>query len=178
MCLPRDSIHERSNTRGLTTFQRSLTIQFGGRMSACSDVPFMLALSWRPGTRHCICQPDRTRAAPSLKEPFICVENRTVRESLFGTENPRTERWYLDPVHHATRTSHSSVDQGTGWDVRTGTQKAARYSAARILIINLPEPLQEALIKFSTILPTVPGKTRPTTRSEQRQPSQHSRTST
>lgn len=43
-------------------------------MSACSDVPFMLALSWRPGTRHCICQPDRTRAAPSLKEPFICED--------------------------------------------------------------------------------------------------------
>lgn len=43
-------------------------------MSACSDVPFMLPLSWRPGTRHCICQPDRTRAAPSLKEPFICGE--------------------------------------------------------------------------------------------------------
>lgn len=55
----------------LTTFHRSLTMQFGGRMSACSDVPFMLALSWRPGTRHCICQPDRTRAAPSLNEPFI-----------------------------------------------------------------------------------------------------------
>lgn len=96
----------------------------------------------------------------------------------FGTENPRKERCYLDPVHHAARTSHSSVDQGTRWDVRTGTQKAARCSAARILLINLPEPLQEALIRFSTILPTVPGRTRQTTRSKQRQPSQHNRTST
>lgn len=68
-------------------------------MSACSDVPFMLALSWRPGTRHCICQPDRTRAAPSLKEPFICgggaergeeVRNVTLWRSQWGAPSLTT----------------------------------------------------------------------------------------
>lgn len=53
-----------------TTFHRSLTMQFGGRMSCCSAVPFMLALSCRAGARH--CNPESTLAAPSLNEPFIC----------------------------------------------------------------------------------------------------------
>lgn len=60
-------------------------------MSACSDVPFMLPLSWRPGTRHCICQPDRTRAAPSLKEPFICGERGRVEGGGKG-KNRKSER--------------------------------------------------------------------------------------
>lgn len=111
---------QRVSVGGLTTFQRSLTMQLGGRMSACSDVAFMLPLSWRAGTRHCICQPDRTRAAPSLKEPLICVEKTGVRQSL----GP-------GPWPSGCQTSHSSADQGAGWEGWTGTQRAARCSAAR-----------------------------------------------
>ena len=70
---------------GLTTFQRSLTMQLGGRMSTCSLVPFMLPLS--PGTRHCICQLDSTRAAPSLKEPFIWKGEAEGRRSTTGPDS-------------------------------------------------------------------------------------------
>lgn len=122
---------QRVSVGGLTTFQRSLTMQLGGRMSACSDVAFMLPLSWRAGTRHCICQPDRTRAAPSLKEPLICVEKTGVRQSL----GP-------GPWPSGCQTSHSSADQGAGWEGWTGTEQPD-VLLPELLTSNLPEPVRE-----------------------------------
>lgn len=111
---------QRTGVGGLTTFQRSLTMQFGGRMSACSDVPFMLPLSWRPGTRHCICQPDRTRAAPSLKEPFICGEDK-------GQTGPVLGRGCSSGTRFLALRQAIHAGQGTGW----AGWRAARCSAAR-----------------------------------------------
>lgn len=150
----------------LTTFQRSLTMQFGGRMSACSDVPFMLPMSWRAGTRHCICQPDRTRAAPSLKEPFICEENRRVRPSLsWDTTGGRSGGTRIQSIQLPEQAIHQLIRLQAGRDGQG--HRTARCSAA-----TTPHQPTRAGPRTShqSTLPSVPENPRATLRPNQGQP--------